>query len=1462
MPNLVKKTPIASPDTLRAFLQTSKRFYGLHTARNIGYTDIDGLQYSGTVENFGSEMLLETRKMRMLKPPANAIRTNDNVHRWFDLSDSDYINTYLLQHMMMAVPKTSDMDPRNLHRIILKDCVETCVPITTSDSDKFTYRLKVLVTNTSPVYRVDYPDGTYVEYTLKMYGDSDTATSITHTRYCYPLDNVMSPLISYDENNQEWVTRNMIGYHEIPFLFVCFDDLNMWPPVSIVSNADRNANPLLSLGTNGHDMQFMFPLCYGFDNLPDNEGYPETLKSPAQLADGEYQWYLKVHGDFIEEPETEAKRHIREINRGVQVTSIEFCLGPKENPYTAAPVVSHEVSFDVVQRFVKITICELNDFDNRDPEHPMEMAWTFRRPKPGDYDYDSQTYVNPVVGYISLSRFKTQTLTDALVPALQVHFADEYFHPYEPNANEFKSGIHVDYTTDYSDHSVNKKFGVIHDLSDFDGLPSYYYRYLDRSVHRAHVELYAIRHDANVRNQHATDRQTAAIILDSAIPKNEIILPEDMEPAIVYDVHGKHTYITHEDKVVSKKNVLTDVAFISNRHFGDANLRGNGKRLRFLYHGNHHFSLSMVGFDSELQYGRGYLITNDPTRYINNELENFPKAPRTVARICDIPTDFTQLISIDGKSPTLLIDKKYVRSEAAYRLSRPIMLDQPDTSDTDNMIFANDFQQLWNLTQPARYIGGYTNTYSQAGSTTQVHINPFVYDKDELERVQQEDVINANGLVATPTFTIQVQPNTTVPLTSDPAYTITIIDGGSGYDVNDMIGFNIGGVFFKGQIATIDAQQGVESFVLNPDDRYIGMADDSSIPIQLANMDLENRVATYQPSNIIGNGSQLTIAITISEATMAQYQDYSRKIPRENVFALVRRNTDFGVDFVPFVYGFNPHWDFDHATQLSGDLENTYSVYDANNSSAQDTSSVFMYNTLNHQPFLLFNQLRTTSKIANRTSTTIPYQSQLFDTTDQHQLISDTGHNEYGSYYAIMPTQEPSDEAVLVQYHNPSLNNELAKTPFMLPRRNQIALYHYNGIMSNLTYYRNPGLGGVSAYMYDVTRTQLTTVESVADETAYAVSAPSSLSLATFLQQDSDDHAVYMLLTSIPDDWEVAYKTYYVLGTENAYVPVESEIHAPEWVPDMYWIKISESRYDPLGYRPSDWDTAYFMYYIRKTMNTYEPVEGVESAPTWEPDTFYRKYDASKLYDENNVLNYNLYRFDINDDIASFETVMNDIQAKTNDTLIEILSSYRQKLYDGGTSCAELDDLLDHMEVKYIPETEYHQSQYVYDTETLDLYLAITNFTATDLLTDVTTGKLVNLGVRSQLHQRLVQFIKTNFEDVVRYESGSLQMYPIYARSKMRLFLEKGTKLPSSGQTPIGNFVPLTKTFQSTVDIQSAKYPARPLHVFRLEDTSISDLSGFRMYDGDVDISANTLLILNGIEYVMLNDQWIRNRHV
>ena len=62
-----------SPDSLRKATQLLKNMYDLHTKRYCGYEDINGCQYVGTVENFGSEMLFETRKLLMNKPPLKNI---------------------------------------------------------------------------------------------------------------------------------------------------------------------------------------------------------------------------------------------------------------------------------------------------------------------------------------------------------------------------------------------------------------------------------------------------------------------------------------------------------------------------------------------------------------------------------------------------------------------------------------------------------------------------------------------------------------------------------------------------------------------------------------------------------------------------------------------------------------------------------------------------------------------------------------------------------------------------------------------------------------------------------------------------------------------------------------------------------------------------------------------------------------------------------------------------------------------------------------------------------------------------------------------------------------------------------------------------------------------------------------------------------------------------------------------
>ena len=80
-------------------------------------------------------------------------------------------------------------------------------------------------------------------------------------------------------------------------------------------------------------------------------------------------------------------------------------------------------------------------------------------------------------------------------------------------------GMHVDYTTNKSLNGVEKKYGIAYRLAEFDGLPMFY-RTTRVTDPRARLEIYAIRDDANDRNQKPMDKQTAAIILDSGIPQN------------------------------------------------------------------------------------------------------------------------------------------------------------------------------------------------------------------------------------------------------------------------------------------------------------------------------------------------------------------------------------------------------------------------------------------------------------------------------------------------------------------------------------------------------------------------------------------------------------------------------------------------------------------------------------------------------------------------------------------------------------------------------------------------------------------------------------------------------------------------------------------------------------------------------------------------------------------------------
>ena len=80
-----------TPDSLRKILNSLKNLYESHTKKYYGKTDTEGAQYAGTVENFGSEILMESRKMHMDKPPMMNLFLKNTVSQYFDLEYSDLI---------------------------------------------------------------------------------------------------------------------------------------------------------------------------------------------------------------------------------------------------------------------------------------------------------------------------------------------------------------------------------------------------------------------------------------------------------------------------------------------------------------------------------------------------------------------------------------------------------------------------------------------------------------------------------------------------------------------------------------------------------------------------------------------------------------------------------------------------------------------------------------------------------------------------------------------------------------------------------------------------------------------------------------------------------------------------------------------------------------------------------------------------------------------------------------------------------------------------------------------------------------------------------------------------------------------------------------------------------------------------------------------------------------------------
>ena len=968
-------SPFVTPDSMRKTLDLLNKFYDSHTKKNYGYKNIHGTQYSGVVENFGSELYIESRKLLMHNPSLENVFVYNTFDFYFDIQFSKCINTYDQQLMLTALlSKDVFISNDYSYHIRFDNVNEQRVLRSESWSDPDVY-IDRFYSTTNPPTLVKHDNINDTDEEISLIIDDGTDVDTVYSFYYNKA--TVDFIDNYDEENKTLTTVILDdNMSNLPFVWICVNAFKILPDIGFINNIDEHNNPLLVIGTDGHGRSKIYPLIYGEGNLPDHsEVMPDGI------------WFIKLIAD---DNDQFVYSSTSQLNAQVNIKQIKFIYS---SDIKTTPYVEHTIEFD--KTYVDIKITSIDD-------------WVPSKPVQGDYDYDGTTYVNKTYLYTPLSMFNrnipNETFSNKLKPMLDVRFDDDYLHEYEDTSLNAISGMHIDVSSDYSDNSISKKNGVIHSLGDFDGLPSYFKYMLDRTIHRAHVEMYSIRDKLNNTNSKAVDKQTAAIIIDSSIPQTELKEADDsLNIVIVYDV-GRGLFYTKGESVLPG-NYLSELTYHNDYEFGCLNNGEIGEeyRKKFVYHGNNLFSLGIAGLNPLTEYGRGYCISNDDCVYENNLTTKHKKPERTVARICDIPTSYMSLISVTHFAPPIIIDVLYTRQIA--------------------FLSKHDKEMIWHDKTPKLVTpGGHGIIFNENVDLSKIDLSNY---KCQLNLISTFDLSRMSNPVG---------------------YTISPLNG-SGYQIGDEFKFNIGGVFFDGMVTEIT--NGVVSKVSIQDN-------DDAKYINISNLGSESSVFNVDSTSVEGTGLQIMITIPTNSWESLQQKNSLKTI--DGLVAL--KYDDIGNIWLYYHDGYL--FNNSNCVQLTGE-DVIYNYYDSEvypiERSKRKTNHVMMYNNMT-----LFKQYMTSvngngKRVMNTDISVVSYNESK--QSDLSSLLKNYNHQE-----SICMLTEYTGENSGVDTNTMKLNQFTRVSRFdtytfsgkpyrtyneyMLPGLHQLNLDKYNNIICSL----------------------------------------------------------------------------------------------------------------------------------------------------------------------------------------------------------------------------------------------------------------------------------------------------------------------------------------------------------------------------------------------------------------------------
>lgn len=999
-------SPMITPDTTRAALSFLKKFNDNHTNRFKGYEDINGSKYVGTVENFGDEMLIESKKMLMEKPSMKRLFKENTFSEYFNLEYSKLADAYPQHNMLEAILKPNVLNDKFEYTLKLKHCSLEFIYRSIIDGDKEanTYETmkstKFFTTREVPqlIIRNKETDETDTIELKVQFDEGQSSTS-----YSFMYDNVTRGYgEAYDNTlpqdyGEEFADISIPLTHkleQLPIVWVICDSflsepnmndcivetnrqyLNTLHPDTPFEKLVENCKVKFAVGTTSQGQYYIYPYIY----LP-----PSTDVEALDYFDRR-KMFLDMYSDDFDMSRPDSLNGSK-----ITLMRLYFYFSVEDVPDEVSNYIYGFIEYKVNTRLIELTFETPNEYKND--------GWSMLIKQPKSYNIsgiDSDKYSDvitrtyPCSCHLSMDKniYQPVSIVDLGRPRLSVRFKATTF-PYYGDRGENVSGVHVDAGTDYNNHSVLKDTGIIHNLGEFDGLPKYFNYLKDRDVHRSHVELYSIRGRIDHNNQKTTDKQTAGLILDSAIPQSELKTMIGGDPVIYFKPMDPFTkepssYQSDMRKLISVTNALSEITFTDNNTFSNVTDKNvdHSKEPMFIYHGKRNFSLGAMDYDPELERGRIYVVSNDPARYRNNGDGGMP--PRTMARICDIPTEYSQLMHVKNVAPTLLSDVKYVKSTASFSL------------DAAN--------RLWNKLSTIPSITRF-DSYNMLSYWIKPPIRPgqsmnVWYRRSELE----EEYHTVTGFDNRLTF---------------DKNKITISNRGSRYAVGDTFTIMLGGSPIDGTITEVNTAGNVINF--NIEEALIPPSNVTNLETEISMGTVNTSVISVTPSKVkTENGSGLSFIITFTEE---DFRNAARKDDNDNLFeGLYTYAYDDIGDIYVWEYD-NESRDWTRTTQITGPKV-VETIYDKNNkvpTYKRTIENVMLYNLINTNN-LISDEVLNASLVSNISIT----ENVLTLKEYYHRLNLDISkyiskeYNVNGAIYLTSnPPQEQNPETGFIDYVDP-----------------------------------------------------------------------------------------------------------------------------------------------------------------------------------------------------------------------------------------------------------------------------------------------------------------------------------------------------------------------------------------------------------------------------------------------------------